>query len=97
MESTWFNANMLSLNQEKTESILFTLKNAQEYKCELVKFLGVYLDSKLDWKKHIDFVAKKLNKILFMLRALRPNVSKGTLKIIYYAHFHSVMAYAVLV
>ena len=60
--SNWFKANELSLNLKKTNYILFCKKYiAHNYKLSLdntyidevksVKFLGIYIDSCMNWKR----------------------------------------------
>lgn len=62
----WFSANGLSLNFEKIQFIQFCTINGitplinidyeqkSVAKVEYSKFLGVCIDAKLNWKKHID-------------------------------------------
>ena len=40
-----------------------------------VKFLGILLDSNLDWKFHIDNIALKINKIVGVIACLRQYLS----------------------
>ena len=67
----WFCCNKLSLNVLKTHYMIFTPKNKviddvdiriNNDKIENVyvtQFLGVHIDSHLNWKKHIDYICKK--------------------------------------
>ena len=70
---SWFKANKLTLNAEKTVCMLFqkpgkneqihltidkvTLQNQRE-----TKFLGLWLDDQLSWKSHIQKLLLKLNR-----------------------------------
>src|ERR1043165_1201386 len=74
--SSWFRANKLSLNIDKTKFILFrsrrkllpaynyrlTIDGKQIMQTESCKFLGVYLDQHRTWKEHITQISKKLAK-----------------------------------
>ena len=71
----WFKANKLTLNLEKTVCVLFdnqakpqkvTLEigNYLLQSNELVKFLGVWIDNKLNWNKHINTLTAKLKQNL---------------------------------
>ena len=54
----WFNTKMLQLNDNKTKQLLISTKSATEL--HSVKFLGVMLDARLNWKSHFVFSQKKL-------------------------------------
>ena len=71
----------LSINEKKTEVVLFTRKRLKEPKKLKVnkvpiefskgaKYLGVYLDDKLSFKKHIDDKISKCKKHLFALKSV---------------------------
>ena len=66
-------ANKLSLNIKKTQIIIFKTRkkelkgeikakiNDQETKqVESTKFLGIYIDSTLTWKQHINYIMDKI-------------------------------------
>ena len=102
----WLLANKISLNKEKTEAILFRHPNKNinyDLKLKLdgkklqltnfVKYLGVYLDSNLNWSKHVDTIAPKLSRAVGMLAKIRHYVSTDTLRNIYFAIFHSILTY----
>ena len=102
----WLVANKISLNKDKTEAILFRHPNKSinyDLKLKLngkdlkltnsVKYLGVYLDSHLNWSHHIDVLAPKLNRAAGMLAKIRHYVSSETLRNIYFAIFHSILTY----
>ena len=73
---TWFKANKVSLNIEKTNFILFQRKaemfptknidlymdNFKINQIQYAKFLGVTVDSKLTWKNHIAEIESKISK-----------------------------------
>ena len=66
----WFKANKLSLNLNKTVGIKFwdnkkpfiiRADNITIQMAEHTKFLGVYIDYKLNWQKHITYLLDRLN------------------------------------
>ena len=94
----WFR---LSLNVNKTEQIIFSLRNVSsqlqdENLSDSVKFLGVYLDGTLVFDQHIEQIAKKLSQVIFLLRTLRGAVDHQVLLMVFNALFQSHCSYAIL-
>ena len=58
-----------------------------------MKYLGVYLDSHLNWDKHVEILAPKLNRAAGMLAKMRHYVSSDSLRNIYFSIFHSILTY----
>ena len=108
--SFWLNANKIGLNVAKTEIILCKTSN-KNYDADLkiklcrkrihasqyVKYLGVFIDENLNWKKHINEISTKLIKGNVMLSKLRGFVNKDILLSLYYGIFDSHLAYLCLV
>ena len=103
---SWLNANLIALNAMKTELLLFKPKQKSInynvkikiqgkiiHPSESVKYLGVYIDSRLSWKFHINQVCCKLKRANGALSKLRHYVPSDTLLGIYYALFHSHLSY----
>lgn len=85
----WFKCNKLSLNISKTSYIVFSPNRRDDrnyninimiddraiQKVDSTKFLGIFIDHSLNFKKHIDELVKKLSKIVglfFKIRHLLP-------------------------
>ena len=49
-----------------------------------VKFLGIMMDDKLTWKKHIEHISKKIAKSIGIMYRLKPFVNTETLLSLYY-------------
>ena len=58
-----------------------------------VKYVGVLLDSHLEWKYHVDELSTKLSRAVGMLAKIRHFVDAKTLNMIYYGIFSSLMLY----
>jgi hypothetical protein len=59
-------------------------------------FLGLTLDDTLTWKQHTDLLIKKMTSVSYALRQVNYSLPIDTLKLIYYAHVHSIMRYGVI-
>jgi hypothetical protein len=98
----WLAANGLILNMDKTNTMKFTSSNRQIGNFQIthqntllsgvsnVKCLGLQLDD-INWKNHIHKTVTKLSSACFLIRRMYPIFNINTLKIIYFAYFHSVM------
>jgi len=109
----WLRASKLSLNVKKTEFTIFSAPNAmisndilnhkikidgkKLYQSNHIKYLGLYLDNRLDWKYHMMTLKNKLHRAIGILAKLRHYVPKTTTKLIYYALFSSQMIYGCLI
>ena len=85
--STWLKVNKLSLNVKKTHYMVFTRKKRQIRlnikidghsiaEVQDTKFLGVYIDNKLNWKKHTSYLASKISKGIGMIIKARHYLNK---------------------
>jgi hypothetical protein len=61
-----------------------------------VKFLGAFVDQKLNFNKHIDCLISKCNTRLFLMRKLKLiGLNVEGLKIFYTTNIRSIMRYAI--
>ena len=104
----WCTGHALKLNPEKTSLITFSeTRNKSEsllVRCnhrsipevEGVKFLGVQLDSTLNWEGQTVAVTSKLNSFCALFRRLRSEVSTTTLRQFYFASVQSLITYSIM-
>ena len=57
------------------------------------KFLGLKIDKCLNWKEHIAYIILKLSSACYDITSMSTFVCIRTLKLIYFAYFHSLMKY----
>ena len=62
-----------------------------------VRYLGVKIDSKLNWNSHVNAIAAILNRENAMLYKVKDFVNANILKSIYYALFESHINYACII
>ena len=82
--TNWLNANKISLNVSKTKLIIFKpkrkpLNGKRLYPADLVRYLGVKTDSKLNWEIHFNAIAIKLNRANVMLFKVQDFVNANIL------------------
>ena len=86
--SEWVDCNGLKLNLNKTKFMIFSScrsANRHEYSLKIAntkidrahtaKFLGVMMDEKLNWNKHVNAVRQKMSRhigILYKLKSILP-------------------------
>ena len=107
--NTWCESNGLKLSAIKTQVIIFSRKYKIELPrpiklqgieiefCHSVKYLGIYLDNKLNWHDHVNITAKKCTKILFATRKMigaRWGLSPDKIIWVYNAIIKPIMTYA---
>ena len=102
---SWFNANKLSLNVEKTVAMKFWddkgdfQVNINGQNIPLVrttKFLGVYMDNMLSWHPHINHIIEKLNNNRRLLQMGKKLLNSHCKRNIYFGHIHSHLTYGIL-
>ena len=102
--NTWRQFNKLSVNFSKSNYIIFTNKknkhqfniNMDKYTLEQTyntKYLGVIMDHKLQWNRHIDYIINKISKSAYMLSKVRHYVDLDSLKMLYYTLIHPYLNY----
>ena len=107
--AVWLSTNKLSLNESKTEVILFrksmTYPNQlpsiklNKHKLTLrktVSYLGITIDESLSWIKHTDNVCTKLSRANGLLSKLRHYVPLKTCISVYHSIFQSAITYGSL-
>uniref|UniRef100_A0A1B6LBV2 Reverse transcriptase domain-containing protein n=2 Tax=Graphocephala atropunctata TaxID=36148 RepID=A0A1B6LBV2_9HEMI len=100
--STWFRANGFLLNESKTKNIIFSLKqkplnNPSQNICTTVKFLGIHIDDNLTWNSHIEFISKRLCRVIFLLRRILYCVPEDYVRSLYFAFFQSIIKYGLVI
>jgi hypothetical protein len=106
--NNWFTTNLLSLNLDKTNFMHFKTKNSHNIDFLInygtanitsrpdIKFLGLTLDNRLNWKAHIDNIFSKLSRSSYTIRILKQTLSQDILLMTYFAYFHSTMSYGII-
>ena len=61
------------------------------------KVLGVFIDDKLRWENHINFLSKKLARSVFLLNRLTPYLDSNARKMFFHAHCLSHINYSSIV
>ena len=104
----WFAANKLTLNLKKSVCMLFNDKACKKKisikvddivlpTVECTKFLGVWIDSKLTWKSHINKLVIKLKQNMHLLRTGKNFMNQHCKKLVYFGHLQSHITYCLSV
>ena len=103
----WLVDNNLKINLSKTKIMTFNQRTNKpklniKYndvaiaESDTTKFLGLYLDSHLTWKCHIDARSKKLIQFAYALYKLSKMASRNTVQIAYNAYVASSIRYGII-
>lgn len=107
----WFKSNNFVPNLEKTYIVKFTTNytlvnesdpidiiynNKKIPQTSIVKFLGIHVDDKLNWKKHIQYLNAKILKFNFALNVISKKVGISAALISYYAFVQSNLTYGII-
>ena len=104
----WCDENYLRLNSTKTgllefrkqavlnESLLVRLNNRSIPSIESIKFLGVHIDSSLNWEVHIKKLKNRLISICSMIRRTREVISPESMRIYYMGIVQSILNYGLM-
>ena len=106
----WLCASRLSLNTDKTKLVLFHtaqkhltnnislhISDKQIEQTNSMKYLGVLIDSQLNWKDHILNISKKISKSIGIICKLRHFVDTQILIQLYHAIIHPFLTYGCMV
>ena len=111
MLNDWFKSCFLELNVSRTKELIFGSRNDNNtnrcmqielngQKVEVVdsfKYLDTVVDQKLTFTQHVDFVFKKAQQHLFLLRKLkRFGISQGILGMVYRSLIESILAFNIV-
>ena len=92
--SKWFSIDKLSLNVKKTSYMLFGNRHVNNdikiridmeeiEKVHVTKFLGVYIDYRLDWKGHIHHIINKVSKSISIIYRASQKLNETALLMLY--------------
>ena len=92
--NNWFMVNRLSLNVKKTSYIIFsnktvcnnvilTINNEPIDKVDVMKFLGIYIDSHLNWNSQIQHVECKISRFLGILNKIKYKINMNVKLMLY--------------
>ena len=81
-----------SSRSETNEFIIGVIIERVDY----TKFLGVLIDSKLNWKKHIDYIRTKISKGIGIMNHVKRNLTKETLTLLYFTLIYPPLSYCII-
>ena len=105
----WLNANKLSVNIDKTNSMLFRPKGKNEI-CPSIpicgtniivvdsaKFLVIVIDNRLNWVEHVKCISRKIAEGIGIIIKARKSFESETLLNLYYALIFPYISYGIQV
>ena len=106
----WTNANTITVNPQKTMTLIIPPKitdpspdidiqflNSSISANDQIKYLGITIDSKLNFEEHISIVAKKISRSLGVMCKLRNVLPPKALLVLYYSMIHPHLLYGITI
>ena len=106
----WLCANKLSFNVDKSHFVIFhpvqkvvdytinlSINNKDLVEKKSYKYLGVIIDSNLNWKEHVNELCKKISRGIGILLKLRNFVKIDILIKIYYSIIYPFLIYGIII
>ena len=84
---------MLFRGKESPTTDHIIIDNEKIIESKSTKFLGLWMDKNLSRKKHTSILINKIKRNTILIKNTKNIFDKDTLKLIYYAHIHSHIAY----
>jgi hypothetical protein len=106
--NTWFKVNLLTLNINKPQYLEFGTKNYYNVNTQIkydqecissaseINFFVLTIGDTLSWKQHIEQLLNKMCTACYELRNIKHIVPLGMLRVIYFAHIHSIIRYGII-
>ena len=103
----WFDSNKLTLNVNRTQIIMLSLKKILTPQNEVIlrnevvqrvnkaKFPGVIVDQHLNCKDHISMISQKISKSCGIIYRIRNTLDIKSKRLIYYSLIHPYLTYCV--
>nr|CAI5838983.1 unnamed protein product [Callosobruchus analis] len=92
----WYSSNLLQLNRDKTQQIIFSTKNSIQWPTQQVKLLGITLDSHFTWGPHVDIICKKISSYIYLLCRLKSFSNTTVMLTVFHAFIQSSIRYGIL-
>ena len=102
----WLLANRICLNISKTRYIIFSygltlsvppvrIGTATVKKCHSIKFLGVFVDAKLSFRDHVNYISSKISKTVGIIYKLSSFIDSSVLIALYKSLMCPYLVYAI--
>ena len=101
----WMRINKLSINYSKSKFMIITkkqfkhkfvvIKDNKIKQKSFVKYLGILIDDKLNWKHQVKQICSKIARGSWALYHIKNYVDKQTMKMVYYSLVYSHLQYCI--
>lgn len=105
--SEWMKIHKLTVNINKTKYMLIKKQMTAKIKImysgteieevDIFKYLGIYIDAKLNWNQQSNEIAKKTRRIAGVFKLAQKRVPYEQKSSIFYCLFHSTISYGIIV
>ena len=76
--------NQLDSSPESTPYAIVADDGQEMRRVKIVKYLGMMVDDKLVWDRHVDYISSKITRNIGILKRIRHFMSQESLLLLYY-------------
>ena len=107
--NSWLVNNKLTINVEKTAFMCFYNKNKNYYDINIrlnsytinkvtnIKYLGLYINQKLNWGLHIEKLKNKLSPLIGAINRINSYIPLKSKYLLYYSYIYSNLSYLITI
>lgn len=92
----WFKRIFANWQENTKLKFVFKKNMSSNISTNTITFLGIYIDNPWSWEYHIDYLCKRLFRVVYLLQKINEAVPKNYTRVTYFAYFQSIIRYGLI-